>query len=92
MRDVEVNFHDAPLRQYEIDPEREREFQRLAHVASALPEKQILCQLLRDGRTATHFIEVISLCDRLADLRQVNSVVAAKTPVLGYNDCKRQCQ
>src|SRR5204862_2735043 len=39
--DVQIDFQDALLRQHQIDPERERKFQRLADHAAALPQEQI---------------------------------------------------
>src|SRR5580698_6409331 len=36
--DVEVDFQHAALRQHQVEPDRQREFQRLADDAAALPE------------------------------------------------------
>src|SRR5262245_27470764 len=47
--DIQVNFQNPPLRQNQVDPERQRKFQRLADVAAPLPKEQILCHLLSDG-------------------------------------------
>src|SRR5208282_6664602 len=51
--DVEINFQDAPLRQYQVEPKRERKFERLADKAASRPEEQIFGGLLGDsGGTA----------------------------------------
>ena len=52
--DVEVDFQHAPLRQHQVDPERQRKFQRLADEAAARPQEQVLGGLLGDGRAAAH--------------------------------------
>ena len=79
--DVEIDFERAALGQDEVDPKRQREFERLAHETTAWPEEQILRELLRDGRSAAHLGEV-ALREGVAQLAKVNSVVTAEAGVL----------
>src|ERR1700756_3228858 len=52
-RDVEIHFHDAALAPEVFDQEREIRLERLAHIAAALDQEDVLRGLLADRRTAT---------------------------------------
>ncbi len=88
--DVEIDLQDAPLRQHQVDPHRQRKFQRLAHVAAALPEEEVLGDLLRDGRAAAHLGDVVGFVERLAHPPPIDPVMGAEAAVLGRDDRARQ--
>src|SRR6266480_28890 len=78
--DVEINFEHAPLGQHQIDPERERKLQPLAHEAAPRPQKQVLRGLLRDGGDAARLADVVDIVDPLLELAPVYPVMAAEAP------------
>ena len=80
--DIEVNLHDAPLGQDEVDPERQRQLERLAQIAAPAPEEQVLGDLLGDGRAAARFADVVGLLDRVADLLPVDAPMGAEARIL----------
>ena len=55
-----------PLRQHQVDPDRQRKLQRLAHEAAAAPQEQVLGGLLGDGRGAAHVAQFVGLLDGVA--------------------------
>src|SRR5580658_5593667 len=82
-RDVEVDFQDAPLRQNQGHPDRERNLQDLADEAAALPKEQVLCGLLGNGGGAAGLVEIIvGLFQGRADFAEVDAGIAAEAAVL----------
>ena len=88
--DIEVDFQNPPLRQHQVDPERQRKLQRLAQPAAARPQEQVLRHLLGDGGTAAHVLEVVGIGHGIADFREVDAVMAAKAAVLGDDHGERE--
>ena len=88
--DVEIDFHNPPLRQHQIDPQREREFERFAHEAAPGPQEQIFGGLLGEGRGAARFADLLGLLQRLAHGAEVDAAIAAKAAVLGDDHGERQ--
>ena len=72
-----------PLGQHQVDPQRQRELQRLADEAAARPQEQVLGGLLGDGRAAAHLGDVVGVLDRGAKLGPVDAVMGAEPAVLG---------
>src|SRR3984885_4549522 len=56
-RDIEVDFQDAPLRQNQSHPDRERNLQDFADEAPPLPKEQDFCGLLGNGGGAAGLVE-----------------------------------
>lgn len=88
--DIEIDFHDPPLGQNQVHPEAEREFQRLADVAAARPEKQVFYGLLGNARPATQILEVFGLGDDVPQALPVDPVMRAKTAIFGGDHRQRQ--
>jgi hypothetical protein len=57
---------------------------------AALPEEEVLGDLLRDGRTATHLGEVVGFVERLAQPPPVDPMVGAEAAVFGRDHSARQ--
>src|SRR5215472_12030949 len=83
LRNVEVDFENPALGQHHVEPQRQRELERLADKTAALPQEQIFCGLLGDGGSAAGLAEVVGLLHRLADGAEVDPAIAAETTVLG---------
>src|SRR5580704_568089 len=81
--DIEVDFQHAALRQDHVEPDRQRDFQRFADDAAALPEEQILGNLLGNGRSAALPAGVVILLERLAHGAEIDAAVVAEGAVLG---------
>src|SRR5712691_2972009 len=75
---VEIDFEHAPFGQDEVDPQRQRKLQRLAHEAASRPQEQVLGALLGDGRDATRLADVVDIVEPLADLLPVDAAVTAE--------------
>ena len=88
--DVEIDFQDPPFRQHEVDPQRERKFQRLADEAAPRPEKQVLRHLLGDGRDALRLAEVVGGVDPFAQFAEIDAAMAAEAAILRGDDGRRQ--
>ena len=83
--DVEINFQDAPLRQHEIDPQRQRKLQYFADRTRDRPQKQIFRDLLGDGGSAANLPTILGILDRLAQGPQVNAVMLAEMSIFRPN-------
>src|SRR5262249_59847919 len=89
-RDVEIVSGPPPLRQDQIEPQRQWELERLADDTAAFPQKQILGGLLRDRRSAARFTKFVRLLHRLADGAEVHAAIAAESAILGHDHGKAQ--
>ena len=58
---VEIDLKDPAFREHQVEPQRQGQFQRLANVAAALPEEQVLDRLLGDGGAAADVVEAVGV-------------------------------
>src|SRR5215472_15799855 len=90
LRNVEVDFENPALGQHHVEPQRQRELERLADKTAALPQEQIFGGLLRDRGCPPRLAEFVRLLHRLADRTEVDAAIAAKSAVLRDDDGEAQ--
>jgi len=90
--DVQVNLEDAPLRQRQVDEDREPGLQPFAQVAAAAQQVQVLRNLLRDRRRAAQWSAIGKILYGVADRIDVEAEVIGEILVLGgyYRQRRRQ--
>src|SRR6185436_15477051 len=72
--DVEIELEDPLLRQAELEQHGEIRLERFAHEAAALPQEQILRDLLRDRRSAAQAVAAGVVLERAVERHEVDAV------------------
>src|SRR5215468_7122577 len=77
-----IDFKLPALRNHEIDPQRQREFQRLADVTVPGPQEQVFGELLGDAGAAAPPAHAVGLVlEHAPQFVEIDSMMAAKTSV-----------
>jgi hypothetical protein len=87
--DIEVHLENALLRPAHLDQHGEIRLERLAHEAAALPEKEILRDLLRDRRGAAQAVAAAVLFERSIEGDEVDAAMRDEALILGRDDGAR---
>ena len=78
---VEINFENPPFSQGEVEPDGQRRFDYLAHVAAGGPQKQVFDGLLGDAGATSGKAQVVRLLKRLDNAAKIDPMVLAITRV-----------
>ena len=89
LRDVQVDLEDSLLRPAHLEQHGEVRLEPLADEAAALPQKQILRDLLRDRGRAAQAIAVAIIRQRLVERHEVDAVMLDESLILGRHDGAR---
>ncbi len=83
--DIEIDLHEASLTPDEIRRKRKRKLHRLAHEGTAIPEKEVLRRLHRDGTCTAGGVPTECVVDDSPQFAPVYTVMHAELPVLGHH-------